>query len=99
MQGDSSTGRHRDAVPFQAVSRPDDGALTWATSDASLAPLAPGDYAIRTTITRGSKTDQVITAFRLVPYGGCPQPSSMRSALRPNRWKVLKREPPATAEG
>jgi hypothetical protein len=32
-----------------------------------LAPLAPGDYAIRTTIQRGSTTQEILTAFRIVP--------------------------------
>jgi len=54
-------------LPIQAAARPEDGVLTWASSEAALAPLAPGDYAIRTSITRGAKTDQVITAFKVVP--------------------------------
>ena len=54
-------------VPVQSTTRSDGDALKWASAEAALAPLAPGDYAIRATITRGSKTDQVVTAFRIVP--------------------------------
>jgi hypothetical protein len=55
------------SVPVEASTRTEDGSLKWATAEAILAPLAPGDYAIRSTITRGSKSDQVVTAFRVVP--------------------------------
>ena len=54
-------------VPVQATTRADADALKWASAEAVLAPLAPGDYAIRATITRGTKTEQVVTAFRVVP--------------------------------
>jgi VWFA-related protein len=55
------------SIPVQAGMRDEDGALKWASAEAALAPLAPGDYALRATITRGSKTEQVVTAFRVVP--------------------------------
>ena len=55
------------AIPVQTSTRADDAALQWASAEAALAPLAPGDYAIRSTITRGTKTEQVVTAFRVVP--------------------------------
>ena len=54
-------------VPVQSTTRSDEDALKWASAEAVLAPLAPGDYAIRATITRGAKKDQVVTAFRVVP--------------------------------
>jgi VWFA-related protein len=41
--------------------------LAWASALLALAPLAPGDYAIQTTIEHGSSTEQVMTAFRVVP--------------------------------
>jgi VWFA-related protein len=55
------------SVPVQVATRDDEGALKWASAEAALAPLAPGDYALRSTITRGTKTEQVVTAFRVVP--------------------------------
>jgi hypothetical protein len=54
-------------VPVEASMRREDATLQWASADAVLAPLAPGDYAIRTTIQRGTATQQVVTAFRVVP--------------------------------
>jgi VWFA-related protein len=54
-------------VPVQSATRSDEDELKWASAEAVLAPLAPGDYAIRATITRGTKKDQVVTAFRVVP--------------------------------
>ena len=54
-------------VPVEASTRREDAALQWASVDALLAPLAPGDYAIRTTIQRGTTTQQLLTAFRIVP--------------------------------
>ena len=41
-------------------------ALPWASADALMAPLAPGDYAIRTTIERGATAQHILTAFRIV---------------------------------
>jgi hypothetical protein len=54
-------------VPVAAATRREDATLQWASAEAVLAPLAPGDYAIRTTIHRGSTTQQILTAFRIVP--------------------------------
>ncbi len=54
-------------VPVEASTRREDAVLQWASADALLAPLAPGDYAIRTTIQRGTTTQQILTAFRIVP--------------------------------
>ena len=58
---------HVMPVPVEATLRNDGEALHWATAEAVLAPLAPGDYAIRTLIGRGAKEEQVVTAFRVVP--------------------------------
>jgi VWFA-related protein len=55
-------------VPVEATLRPDaDGALTWATAEVVLAPLAPGDYVIRTTIEQANRRQEVLAAFRMVP--------------------------------
>ena len=54
-------------IPVEATMRNEGEALHWATAEAVLAPLAPGDYAIRTIIDRGEKEEQVVTAFRVVP--------------------------------
>ena len=55
-------------VPVEATLRPDaDGALTWATAEIVLAPLAPGDYVIRTTIEQANRRQEVLAAFRMVP--------------------------------
>lgn len=53
-------------VPVKTATRAD-GAVTWATAEVSLAPLAPGDYAIRLSATRDGKRQEVVTGFRLVP--------------------------------
>jgi VWFA-related protein len=59
---------HPIALPVQAADeRATDGALTWARAELALAPLAPGDYAIQITVERGSSSQQVVTAFRVVP--------------------------------
>lgn len=58
---------HPLQVPVAAKpSGTEDGALAWASAELSLAPLAPGDYAVKTTVTRGDKRDELITAFRIV---------------------------------
>ena len=54
-------------VPVETSTQREDATLQWARADASLAPLAPGDYAIRTTIQRGTSTHEILTAFRIVP--------------------------------
>jgi VWFA-related protein len=52
------------AIPVQVSARPDaSGAFQWIVVDASLAPLAPADYAIE--VTQG--TDKQLTGFRVVP--------------------------------
>jgi hypothetical protein len=48
----------------QVSARPDPaGAFQWIVVDASLAPLAPADYAIE--VTQG--TDKQLTGFRVIP--------------------------------
>jgi hypothetical protein len=55
-------------VPLRSASRPDgDGHVTWASAELTLAPLAPGEYVIRTTIQRESRRQEVLMAFRMVP--------------------------------
>jgi hypothetical protein len=44
-----------------------EGALTWATAEVSLAPLAAGDYALRLKTERAGKSSEVVTGFRVVP--------------------------------
>jgi hypothetical protein len=52
------------AIPVQVSARPDPaGAFQWIVVDASLAPLAPADYAIE--VTQG--TDKQLTGFRVIP--------------------------------
>jgi hypothetical protein len=55
-------------VPVTTQPAREDGedGLAWAAADVSLAPLAPGDYAVRTTVTRGATRQELITAFRIV---------------------------------
>jgi hypothetical protein len=56
------------AVPVQsALKREEGGALTWAGAELNLAPLAPGEYVIRTSIQRGRDRREIMTAFRMVP--------------------------------
>jgi hypothetical protein len=56
------------SVPVQsAAAREEGGAVTWARAELVLAPLAPGEYVIRTTIERGTDRQEVVTAFRIVP--------------------------------
>jgi len=56
------------AVPVQSSLEPVEGAgMSWARAELVLAPLAPGDYAVRTSVTRGAERQDVVTAFRIVP--------------------------------
>jgi hypothetical protein len=51
-------------VPVQVTERPDPSdAFKWIVVDATLAPFAPGDYAIE--VTQGSAKQ--VTGFRIVP--------------------------------
>jgi hypothetical protein len=52
------------SVPVQVTERPDpSGGFRWIVVDATLAPFAPGDYAIE--VTQGSAKQ--VTGFRIVP--------------------------------
>lgn len=52
------------SVPVQVSERPDQpGNFQWIVVDATLAPFAPGDYAIE--VTQG--TAKQVTGFRIVP--------------------------------
>jgi hypothetical protein len=41
--------------------------LQWAVADLVLAPLAPGDYVLRTVLQQGTTRREVVTGFRIVP--------------------------------
>jgi hypothetical protein len=41
--------------------------LQWAVADLVLAPLAPGDYAMRIVLQQGTTRREVVTGFRIVP--------------------------------
>jgi VWFA-related protein len=53
-------------VPVTTAVRTE-GALTWATAEVTLAPLAVGDYALRLKTEGGGKSGEVVTGFRVVP--------------------------------
>jgi VWFA-related protein len=53
-------------IPVAASVR-QDGAISWATAEVALAPLAVGDYALRLRMERGGQVHEVITGFRVVP--------------------------------
>lgn len=53
-------------VPVRSEVRQEDG-VSWATAEAVLAPLAPGDYVIRTTLLVDGERHEALTAFRVVP--------------------------------
>ena len=66
----TATGRMLDRlgrpmqIPVQITERPDpSGSFRWVIADATLAPLAPGDYAIDVALADGKQT----AGFRLVP--------------------------------
>jgi VWFA-related protein len=54
------------AIPVAVTERTDQATgQRWIAADLTLAPLAPGDYAIELTTTAGSETRHVLTAFRV----------------------------------
>jgi VWFA-related protein len=53
-------------IPVTTAVR-NDGALTWATAEVTLAPLAAGDYALRLKTERAGKSNEIVTGFRVVP--------------------------------
>ena len=56
------------AVPVRSALEPvgADG-MSWAVAELVLAPLAPGDYAVRASLERGGERREIVTAFRIVP--------------------------------
>jgi hypothetical protein len=55
-------------VPVQTSVRPENGGgLQWATAELALAPLAVGDYVVRTIVERGNTRQELVTAFKVVP--------------------------------
>lgn len=56
------------SVPVVAgIAAGEGGALAWARAEVVLAPLAPGDYVVRTRVERQSRRQEVLAAFRVVP--------------------------------
>ena len=69
--GDSRSARllnrQGEALPVPvAVSERAEGARTVLTADLQLAPLAPGDYVIELSVTRGEKVSQQWLALRVI---------------------------------
>jgi VWFA-related protein len=54
------------AIPVSAAGRTDADGTGWATAQASLAPLAPGDYLIELGPASG-QNQRVLAAFRVIP--------------------------------
>jgi hypothetical protein len=55
-------------IPVQTSVRPENGGgLQWATAELALAPLAVGDYVVRTIVERGNTRQELVTAFKVVP--------------------------------
>jgi VWFA-related protein len=53
-------------VPVEPETRGADG-VTWGCAEVALAPLAPGEYIVRTIIDIAGGRREVLTAFRIVP--------------------------------
>jgi hypothetical protein len=53
-------------VPVAAAIR-DEAHLRFASAELVLAPLGPGDYLVEMSLARGTRTDKVLAAFRIVP--------------------------------
>jgi hypothetical protein len=54
------------AVPVAAAVR-DETYLRLASAELAVAPLAPGDYLVELSLQRGSRSDKVVVAVRIVP--------------------------------
>ena len=54
------------AIPVTTGERTDDHSQRWLTADVTLAPLAPGDYAIELSATTPDGEQRVVTAIRVV---------------------------------
>jgi VWFA-related protein len=62
----------RNGQPLQLgveATRRDDAEppLHWASAELALAPLAPGDYVVRTAVQQGTTKHETVTAFKVVP--------------------------------
>jgi hypothetical protein len=56
------------SVPVDAsVVAADTSLAGWARAEVALAPLAPGEYVIRTIVERPNRRQEVLAAFRVVP--------------------------------
>jgi hypothetical protein len=55
------------AVPIAASPMDEADGSRWLSAQATLAPLAPGDYLIEITATAGGTQQRTLTAFRVVP--------------------------------
>ena len=53
-------------VPVTATALTEGGS-SWASAEIALAPLAPGDYVVRTTVRIHNRRQEILTAFRVVP--------------------------------
>ena len=53
-------------LPVSAAVR-EETYLRIASAELALAPLGPGDYLVELTVQRGSRSDKVMAAFRIVP--------------------------------
>ena len=55
-------------IPLPAKAGTGEGnGVIWLSAEFALAPLAPGDYVIRVTATKGSETRQMLAPFKIVP--------------------------------
>ncbi len=55
-------------LAVEAARRDDpEPSLHWATAELALSPLAPGDYVMRTAVQQGTKRNETVTAFKIVP--------------------------------
>ena len=55
------------AVPVTLMASQEAGGATWLSGQATLAPLAPGDYLVEIVATTGGDQKRTLTAFRVVP--------------------------------
>jgi hypothetical protein len=53
-------------VPVKTGTEIEDG-ITWVSAEIALAPLAPGDYVVRTSASYDNRRQEILTAFRVVP--------------------------------
>lgn len=53
-----------------------------ASAELALAPLGPGDYLVELAVQRGSRSDTVLVAFRIVPWSRFPLSESRARTVR-----------------